>query len=137
MEPHMYKMVFQILYIAILTFGMASTEIDVFRLIQYKQGDNHFGSQSAAINFPASYYAGIREMRKSQILTPSLGDIFRKVAVIHLRDLLETSITSLLQRGPLGLVILLPDVTHTRPLSFEENEIWQELQASLSNFNIS
>ena len=92
----MYKMVFQILYIALLTFGMASTEIDVFRLIQYKQGENHFGSQSAAINFPASYYAGMLNIATPQIFTLFLGDIFRKVAVIHLRDLLETSITSLL-----------------------------------------
>jgi hypothetical protein len=52
-----------------------------------------YGSQSNALNFAAAHFQ---------------GDIFRKVALIHFNDLYSGVVFNLLNKSPMGLLVVLP-----------------------------
>ena len=72
---------------------LAGHEFDAFRLIQLSKDGELFGSQSAAVSFPAVHYS---------------DQVFRNVAVIHIKDLTKGLVSQILASKPIGIVFILP-----------------------------
>lgn len=98
------------------TSAFAAQEFDAYRLIQFSEDGNLFGSQSATINFPAVHFS---------------DSVYRNVAVIHLNDFVEGVIEDIINSKPLGLVILLPETDDSK-LNAETRTLWNEAQGTLS-----
>ena len=76
-------------------------EFEAYRLIQYSssEGGAHYGSQSTALNFAAA---------------PYIGDVQRKIAVIHFSELFKDAIKTIQAKHPLGLLVILPTQIDTK-----------------------
>ena len=69
-------------------------EFDAYRLIQYSTSETqHYGSLSTSLNFAAAHFS---------------GDIFRKIAVIHLSEIYPEAMTQIFGKNPMGLLVILP-----------------------------
>ena len=60
---------------------------------------NTFGSLSNSLNFAAAHFT---------------GNVFRKVAVIHFNELYAEFTDQILQKSPLGLLVILPNPAEFR-----------------------
>jgi len=101
-----------------------SSEFDVFRLIQIQQGDQFYGSQSSSLNFAAAHFT---------------GDVFRKVAVIHFNELFDNALQQIIQKKPMGILVVLPDPgsIHQTPDFTRQLKIWEEFQIQLTTSSIA
>ena len=69
-------------------------DFEAYRLLQYSTSDGkHFGSQSSSLNFASAHYK---------------GDVYRKIAIIHFNELFSDVLEIIMQRSPLGLLVILP-----------------------------
>jgi hypothetical protein len=73
---------------------LGATEFDTYRLLQLEEHGRINGSQSSLLNFPAVHFT---------------DNVYRNVAVIHLRDLYDGVIEKIINTKPFGLLILLPE----------------------------
>ncbi len=86
------------------------------RLLQYSKDSQTYGSQLASLSFIASYFEGKPESESEFEFESEhrVGDVLRKIAVAHLRELNETNVVSLLHKKPNGVVIILPPTLDSR-----------------------
>lgn len=71
-------------------------DFEAYRLIQYTSVSDGqtYGSLSNSLNFAAAHHS---------------GDIFRKVVVIHFSELYPEALQDIIRKGPLGLLVVLPE----------------------------
>lgn len=84
------------------------------RLLQYSKDSQNYGSQLASLSFIASYFEGAPPL-------DCVGDVLRKIAFAHIRDLNETNVLTLLHKKPNGVIIILSQ-------SLEARKTWHALE---------
>ena len=87
-------------------------DLEVFRLIAYESDGTLHGSKTTALDSPGAHYLGIT---LRFILIYIADDILRKLALIRISELTKDVLTTLLDRGVTGILILLPENRKNKP----------------------
>jgi len=66
---------------------------------------------SNSLNFAAAHFS---------------GDVFRKVATIHFEELYSEALQDIIKKGPLGLLVILPESNSARR-NFGKYKIWEDI----------